>query len=73
LMASHYLTLDIGAVRRGYATGWSVGKLCELGQSLEREAIRGGVGEGGSMHGEGSDSGRRWRPFCRNQVERCPS
>jgi hypothetical protein len=35
LVASHYPTLDFGAVRRGYATGWSADQLCELGQSLE--------------------------------------
>jgi hypothetical protein len=33
-VASHYPTLDFGAVGRGYAAGWSTNQLCELGQSL---------------------------------------
>jgi hypothetical protein len=38
-VASHYPTLDFGAVARGYTAGWSTGQLCELGWSLEPVAI----------------------------------
>jgi hypothetical protein len=34
-VASHYATMDFGAVRRGYAAGWSADQLCVLRQSLE--------------------------------------
>jgi hypothetical protein len=37
-VASHY-PLDFGVVGRGYADGWSVDQLCELGQSLEPVAM----------------------------------
>lgn len=33
-VASHHLSLDFEAVRRGYTTGWTADQLCELGQSL---------------------------------------
>jgi hypothetical protein len=39
LVASHYPALDFGAVRRGYAAGWSADQLYELGQSLEPVAM----------------------------------
>jgi hypothetical protein len=34
-VVSHYPNLDFGAIRRGYATGWSANQLYELRQSLE--------------------------------------